>query len=155
MKLFLAITTLFAASATAKYTPGQDCRTNKGCDANCLGGKWSVVMEAGGVRMVCDPSTLDSTRYVEARCTGVDLPDTVAEKRKAVCDNMKGKLCERACFLTTPASKEEDLTARFQQACSDQKGSDKSPYLAFVDVYPTKEQAVKWSDGKCDVSVFS
>ncbi|KAJ5694345.1 hypothetical protein N7536_004757 [Penicillium majusculum] len=155
MKLFLAITTLFAASAAAKYTPGQDCRTNKGCDDNCLGGKWSVVMEAGDVRMVCDPSTLDSTRYARASCVGYDLPDTVDKKAKTVCDNMKGKFCNDSCFLTTPASKEEDLTTRFKKACTEQKGSDGEPYSELVFVYPTKEQAVQWSNGKCDASVFS
>jgi hypothetical protein len=155
MKLLLAITTLFAASAAAKYVPGQDCRTNKGCDDNCLGSKWSVVMEAGDVRMVCDPSTLDSTRYVEASCIGVDLPDMNAKKGKTVCDNMKGKFCNGHCFLKTPASKEGDLTTRFEKACAEQKGSDGSTYTDLVHIYPTKEQAVKSSDGKCDVSVFS
>ncbi|GAB1194197.1 hypothetical protein APSETT444_003438 [Aspergillus pseudonomiae] len=116
MKLLLAVTTLIAVSAAAKYAPGQDCRTNIGCNQNCLGGKWSVVMEAGDVRMVCDPSSLDSTRYVTAKCLGSEKEDGLAaKKKKAVCDSIKGKFCNNDCFLTTPASKEEDITSRYEK----------------------------------------
>ncbi|KAI9039826.1 uncharacterized protein KD926_009044 [Aspergillus affinis] len=155
MKLLFAVTTLFAASAVAKYTPGQECRTNKGCDENCLGGKWAVVMKAGDARMVCNPSTLDSTRYVRAWCTGIDIPETNAQKRKVVCDSMKGTICDRQCFLETPASKEDDLTTRFEKACAEQKDSNGDSCDALVFVYPTKELGVQGTDGKCDVSVFS
>lgn len=154
MKLLFAIATLFATFAAAKYAPGQDCRTNKGCDENCFGSKWSVVIEAGDARMVCDPSTIDSTRYVNARCTGVDLPDTVNQKRKTVCDNMKGKFCDGSCFLTTSAIKEDEFTSRFTKVCAEQQGSQGGSYTAIVLVYPTKDQAVKFNNGKCDVSVF-
>jgi hypothetical protein len=82
MKLLVAITTLCAAAAASKYAPGQDCRTNKGRDQNCIGGKWSVVIEVGDGRMVCDPSTLDSTRYAQAKCYGNGDQPWVAEKKR-------------------------------------------------------------------------
>jgi hypothetical protein len=122
---------------------------------NCPGGKWTVVIEAGDARMVCDPSTLDSTRYVTAWCSGTDLPDANEKKGKPVCDKMKGKYCNKNCFLTTPASKEEDLTARFRKTCAEQKDENGQSYSANVFVYPTKEQAVKMGFDGCDVSVFS
>lgn len=156
MKLLVAITTLCAAAAASKYAPGQDCPTNKGCDQNCIGGKWSVVIEAGDARMVCNPSTLDSTRYAQAKCYGNGDQPWVAEKNeKTVCDNMNGKFCHNCCFFTTLASKEEDLTTRYQKACAEQKDSSGSSYKGFLHVYPTKEQAVKNCLGNCDVSIFS
>ncbi|KAJ5178927.1 hypothetical protein N7492_002137 [Penicillium capsulatum] len=85
MKLLLAVTSLFAASAAAKYAPGQDCRTNKGCDQNCLGGKWSVIIESGDARMVCDPSTIDTTRYVEA-----SKEEDLTARFKKACNGQKG-----------------------------------------------------------------
>ncbi|KAJ5898692.1 hypothetical protein N7504_008980 [Penicillium tannophilum] len=153
MKLFLTIATIFAASAATKYGPGQDCRTNKGCDENCVGSKWSVVIEAGDARMVCDPSTLDSTRYVAAACILDDRTDMPEKEAKTVCDNMEGVFCSDYCYLKTLASEEEDLTNRFRKQC-DRKDSDGDKDNAIVHVYPTKEEAVN-SDGNCDVSVFS
>ncbi|KAJ5802166.1 uncharacterized protein N7503_004616 [Penicillium pulvis] len=121
MKLLPIIAKLFTASATAKCTLGQDCRTNKGCDENCVGGKWSVVIEAGDTRMVCDPSTLDSTRYVTAACLGENGSDKFAKNGKSVCDIMAGVFCSGYCSLKTSASKGEDLTTRFQELCTKKK----------------------------------
>lgn len=154
MKLLLAITTLFAMSAVAKYSPGQDCRTNKGCDDNCLGSKWSVVIENGDARMVCDPTTLDSTRYGQAHCASYakQLPDD--QVTKAACDGMKGKFCNRSCYFTTPASKEEDSTENFYKLCNQKKPQGSGGYLSRVYVYPTAQEAVKYDNAQCD-SVFS
>lgn len=146
MKLLCAITTLFAASAVAaKYRPGQDCRTNKGCDQNCIDSKWSVVIIAGDARMVCDPTTLDSTRYVVASCFAGDSEDFAKgeEKVKDVCQKANGKGCATNCLLTTPASKEDSLTSRYLELCTGHKNPDGSSYNGFVHVYPTKEEADK------------
>ncbi|KAJ5637714.1 hypothetical protein N7490_007593 [Penicillium lividum] len=148
------MTTLFATSAIAKYSPGQDCRTNKGCDQNCLGSKWSVVIENGDARMVCDPSNLDSTRYATANCvtSGSQVPDD--KVTTAACDSVKGKFCNGRCYFTSKASKEEDSTWNFKDLCYKKRPQGSGSYFAFVFVYPTKQQALQFSDGKCD-SVFS
>ncbi|KAJ5338617.1 hypothetical protein N7452_005345 [Penicillium brevicompactum] len=163
MKLGLAITSLFAASATAaKYAAGQDCRTNKGCDQNCIGGKWSVAIVAGDARLVCDPGNLDSVRYAKAFCAPKDGGDDVAAQNKATqaaCDTVKGKVCDRRCFVAAKASVEQDVTTEFQQKCSAAAGSsntpddDPHPFLGDVLFYPTKGQATSGAY-HCD-SVFS
>jgi len=101
---------------------------------------------AGDARMVCDPTTLDSTRYVVASCYSGTSGDITKqeENAKSVCDKVNEKFCVENCFLTTPASKKEDtLTSRFMESCTGQKNPDGSSYQAFVNVYPTKEEAEK------------
>ncbi|OOQ87403.1 hypothetical protein PEBR_17348 [Penicillium brasilianum] len=154
MKLLFPTTILLATFATAKYTPGQDCRTNKGCDNNYSGSKWSVVIESGDARMIYDPSMVDSTRYIDARCTGVNLPETVDKKRKTIYDKIKGKLCDGIYFLTTSAIKEDEFTSQFKKTCAEQQDSQGGSYYAIVRMYPTKELAVKNTGGKYDASVF-
>ncbi|KAJ5341464.1 hypothetical protein N7541_010588 [Penicillium brevicompactum] len=163
MKLSLVVTSLFAASATAaKYAAGQDCRTNKGCDQNCLGGKWSVAIVAGDARLVCDPSNLDSTRYARAYCERKDrtneYDNTAIDKAtKAACDSVKGKTCKGSCYLKTKASLEQDVTTKFQQKCSAAKGSsendpnsdpglpkDPHPYTGTALFYPSKDLAAPY-----------
>ncbi|CAI7649591.1 unnamed protein product [Penicillium bialowiezense] len=142
MKLGLAITSLFAASAAAaaKYAAGQDCRTNKGCDDNCIGSKWSIVMVAGDARMVCDPSNRDSIRYAAGSCTakGSNTDSTSPEGIKI-----------------TKATCEEDLTAQFLQECASQGIKQRSQFSfeAELLVYPSKEDAVKFTD--CQTSIYS
>lgn len=162
MKLGLAITSLFAASATAatKYPPGQDCRTNKGCDENCTGGKWSVVMVAGDARMVCDPGSRDSSRYATATCEPTKYSKsftltTIDGFTKAACDVIKGKICESSCYVTVKASAEEDLTERFSRECTtqaDNKNTDVRFSGKFL-IYPSKEETVEFTD--CKTSIFS
>lgn len=154
MKLFVAITTLFATSAVAKYSPGQDCRTNKGCDDNCLGSKWSVVIENGDARMVCDPTTLDSTRYSQAHCASNASQKPDDQVTNAACDEMKGKFCNHSCYFTTKASKEDASTKNFSKLCDQKKPQGSGGYFSRVYVYPTKQEAVKYENGQCD-SVFS
>ncbi|CAG8243292.1 unnamed protein product [Penicillium salamii] len=162
MKLLLATISLFAASAAAaKYAPGQDCRTNKGCDENCIGSKWSIVIEAGDARMVCDPSNLNSDRYIVAYCTsGNDASSAEPQKTtKSACEKVKGKMCGKfspKCFVTRKASQEEDLTIAFETACGERKDGEAYQALLGADVlaFPTKKKAVAFGHG-CDDSVFS
>lgn len=168
MKLPLVVTSLFAASAAAaaKYAAGQDCRTNKGCDQNCIGGKWSVAIVAGDARLVCDPSNLDSDRYAMAFCYRNDGEyDRAAQEKatQAACDSLKGKICDGRCFKVAKASVEQDVTTQFQQKCAavkvdsspqeDIHDYNPHPYAGEVLFYPTKHQAAE-RGYKCD-SVFS
>lgn len=153
MKLGLAITSLFAASAAAKYAPGQDCRTNKGCDDNCIGSKWSVAIVAGDARLVCDPGTINSPRYVAASCRSqISSPSSdprpIEQATQAVCDKLKGKMCGGFCYLTTKASDEQTLTHNFDISCATAGGSP--PYTARVFAYPSKDLAAEI--GSCKAS---
>ncbi|KAJ5326576.1 uncharacterized protein MYU51_014615 [Penicillium brevicompactum] len=153
MKLGLAITSLFAASATAaKYAAGQDCRTNKGCDQNCLGGKWSVAIVAGDARLVCDPGNLDSTRYASAGCIREDGEvegegRAIIKASEVACDSAKGKFCGHSCYFTTKASLEQDMTTNFQKKCQAQ-GDRSHPYTGSVFFYPSKDLAAPYSSCK-------
>jgi hypothetical protein len=84
----------------------------------------------------------------------LNLKDTDDKKQKTVCDKVKGKLCNGDCFLTTAATKEEEVNSQFEKTCAELKDSRGGSYIAMVYVYPTKELAVKYSS-KCDASVFT
>ncbi|KAJ5777558.1 hypothetical protein N7520_000804 [Penicillium odoratum] len=105
--------------------------------------------------MVCDPTTLDSTRYVTADCvtSGNQLPDD--KVTKAACDGVEGKFCNGRCYFTTKASKEEAASRNFDQLCNQKKPQGSGSYLSFVYMYPTKQKALEFSGGQCDSVFFS
>lgn len=97
-------------------------------------------MIAGDARMVCDPSTPDSTRYIKAECDSRDFgyPDEGDKNAKAVCEKVNGKFCGNNCFFNTLSSNEDSARRQFADICNTIKNPDGSHYQDFVLVYPTK-----------------
>jgi hypothetical protein len=108
--------------------PGTICQTNKECDANCLGGQWSVALKNNNAVLLCDPKKTDRIQYYAAACEKMN-PDgrelflsgsrgTVdKDLTKNVCKDQGGQICDDGCVVSGVASREEDLRTRWDKAC--------------------------------------